>query len=90
VSTNSGQAQFRLQAMVVRVVGEREPVFFYSDSTLPDRLTLGDHASWTTGNKVAVATSSKQTNKVWFTVANGITGEVYHPRHDIPKIQDLR
>jgi glucoamylase len=50
----------------------------------------GDHASWTTGKKVAVATSSKQTNKVWFTVADGITAEVCYPRHDIPNIQDLR
>jgi Glucodextranase, domain N len=38
---------------------------------------------------MAVATSSKQTNKVWFTVAHGITGEVCYPRQDIPYIQDL-
>jgi Glucodextranase, domain N len=49
-----------------------------------------DHASWTTGNKVAVGASSKQTNRIWFTVANGITGEVCYPRHDILNIQDLR
>jgi hypothetical protein len=39
---------------------------------------------------MAVANSSKQTNKVWFTVANEITGEVCYPRHDVPNIQDLR
>jgi glucoamylase len=37
----------------------------------------GDHASWTTGNKVAVGTSAEQTSKVWFTVAKGITGEAF-------------
>ncbi len=50
----------------------------------------GDHASWTTGNKVAVGTSADQTSKVWFTVANGITGEVFYPRLDIPNMQDMQ
>jgi hypothetical protein len=48
----------------------------------------GVAASWTTGNKLAVGTSAEKTSKVWFTVANGITSEVFYPRLDIPNMQD--
>ena len=47
-------------------------------------------ASWTTGNKLAVGTSAEKTSKVWFTVANGITSEVFYPRLDIPNMQDMQ
>jgi glucoamylase len=50
----------------------------------------GDVASWTTGNKLAVGTSAEKTSKVWFTVANGITSEVFYPRLDIPNMQDMQ
>jgi glucoamylase len=50
----------------------------------------GVAASWTTGNKVAVGTSAEETSKVWFTVANGITTEVFYPRLDIPNMQDMQ
>ena len=50
----------------------------------------GIAASWTTGNKVAVGTSADETGKVWFTVANGITTEVFYPRLDIPNMQDMQ
>ncbi len=50
----------------------------------------GAAASWATGNKVAVGTSAEQTSKVWFTVANGITSEVFYPRLDIPNMQDMQ
>lgn len=50
----------------------------------------GVAASWTTGNKLAVGTSADKTSKVWFTVANGITGEVFYPRLDIPNMQDMQ
>jgi glucoamylase len=50
----------------------------------------GDHASWTTGNKLAVGTSSDTTSTVWFTVAKGITTEVFYPRLDIPNMQDMQ
>jgi glucoamylase len=49
----------------------------------------GIAASWTTGNKVAVGTSAEETSRVWFTVANGITTEVFYPRLDIPNMQDM-
>lgn len=50
----------------------------------------GATASWTTGNKLAVGTSVEKNSKVWFTVANGITSEVFYPRLDIPNMQDMQ
>jgi glucoamylase len=50
----------------------------------------GDTAAWTTGNKLAVGTSADTTSKVWFTVANGITSEVFYPRLDVPNMQDMQ
>ena len=50
----------------------------------------GDTAAWTTGNKLAVGTSADTTSKVWFTVATGITSEVFYPRLDVPNMQDMQ
>ena len=50
----------------------------------------GGAASWTTGNKLAVGTSAGLDNKVWFTVAKGITSEVFYPRLDVPNIEDIQ
>jgi glucoamylase len=50
----------------------------------------GTPASWTTGNKVALGTSATTTSTVWFTVANGITTEVFYPRADVPNMQDMQ
>jgi glucoamylase len=50
----------------------------------------GGGASWTTGNKSALGTSATTTSKVWFTVANGITSEVFYPRADVPDMQDMQ
>ncbi|MBV8399991.1 MAG: hypothetical protein JOZ17_14825, partial [Acetobacteraceae bacterium] len=50
----------------------------------------GVAASWTTGDKLAVGTSADKTSKVWFTVAKGITTEVFYPRLDIPNMQDMQ
>src|SRR5260370_4417451 len=50
----------------------------------------GDSAAWTTGNKLAVGTSADTTSKVWFTVAQGITSEVFYPRLDVPNMQDMQ
>src|SRR5437870_3638234 len=50
----------------------------------------GDPAAWTTGDKVAVGTSADTSSKVWFTVAKGITTEVFYPRLDIPNMQDMQ
>ena len=50
----------------------------------------GDAASWTTGNKLAVGTSADANSKVWFTVAKGITSEIFYPRLDVPNMQDMQ
>ena len=50
----------------------------------------GDAASWTTGNKLAAGASAGLNSKVWFTVAKGITTEVFYPRLDIPNMQDMQ
>ena len=50
----------------------------------------GVAASWTTGNKLGVGTAVGEASKVWFTVANGITSEVFYPRLDIPNMQDMQ
>ena len=50
----------------------------------------GGAASWTTGNKLAVGTSADTGSKIWFTVARGITSEVFYPRLDVPNMQDMQ
>src|ERR671931_214837 len=50
----------------------------------------GVAASWATGNKLALGTSATTTSKVWFTVAKGITSEVFYPRADVPNVQDMQ
>ena len=50
----------------------------------------GGAASWTTGNKLAVGTSAGLDSKVWFTVAKGITSEVFYPRLDVPNMEDMQ
>ena len=50
----------------------------------------GVAAAWTTGNKLAVGTSANATSQVWFTIAKGITTEVFYPRLDVPNMQDMQ
>ncbi len=50
----------------------------------------GGAASWTTGNKLVVGTSAGVASKVWFTVAKGITSEVFYPRLDVPNMEDMQ
>jgi glucoamylase len=50
----------------------------------------GGPASWTTGNKLAVGASAALGGKVWFTVAKGITSEVFYPRLDVPNMEDMQ
>ena len=50
----------------------------------------GVAASWATGNKLALGTSATTTSKIWFTVAKGITSEVFYPRADVPNVQDMQ
>lgn len=45
-------------------------------------------ATWAPADKDAVGTSLG-TSRLWFTLAQGIITEVYHPRPDIPQLKDL-
>src|ERR1700728_1504565 len=40
--------------------------------------------------QAAVGTSAGLDSKVWFTVAKGITSEVFYPRLDVPNMQDMQ
>src|SRR5882757_7762788 len=50
----------------------------------------GGGASWATGNKAGLGTSTTTASPVWFTVANGVTSEVFYPRADVPNMQDMQ
>ena len=50
----------------------------------------GGPASWTTGNKLAVGASASADSRVWFTVAKGVTSEIFYPRLDVPNVQDMQ
>jgi len=50
----------------------------------------GGQARWTTGNKLVVGASADTTSRVWFTVAKGITSEVFYPRLDVPNMEDMQ
>jgi glucoamylase len=50
----------------------------------------GDHSSWTTGAKEGIGTSATSASKIWFTLGQGITHEVYFPQIDVPNVQDLQ
>ena len=46
------------------------------------------HPTWATARKDMVG-SSLGPSRIWFTLAQGIVTEVFHPRIDIPQIKDL-
>lgn len=50
----------------------------------------GGGSAWTTGAKQGVGTSTSLASKVWFTLGQGITHEVYYPQLDVPNVQDLQ
>jgi glucoamylase len=45
---------------------------------------------WTTGAKQGLGTSTTTASKVWYTIQQGVTGEVYYPKLDVPNVQDLQ
>ncbi|HXM54739.1 MAG TPA: glucan 1,4-alpha-glucosidase [Candidatus Dormibacteraeota bacterium] len=50
----------------------------------------GIASAWTTGAKQGLGTSTTAASKVWYTIAQGITDEVYYPQTDTPDVQDLQ
>jgi glucoamylase len=47
-------------------------------------------ATWTTGAKQGIGTSTTTDSKVWFTLANGALSEVYFPTVEMPDVRDLQ
>ena len=50
----------------------------------------GGDASWTTGAKEGLGTSTTAESPLWFTLAHGVLTEVFYPRVDTPNVQDLQ
>ncbi len=50
----------------------------------------GIASAWTTGAKQGLGTSTTTASKVWYTIGQGITDEVYYPTADTPDVQDLQ
>ncbi|HEY1574214.1 MAG TPA: glycoside hydrolase family 15 protein [Pseudonocardiaceae bacterium] len=82
-----GKALFCVVALAVAFVGPAAGTAAAA-GTAPG--CCGDGSAWTTGDKDAVGTSATATSKVWYTVANGITSEVFYPRADVPDMQDMQ
>src|SRR5215831_11253062 len=50
----------------------------------------GIASAWTTGAKQGLGTSTTPASKVWYTLGQGVTDEVYYPQTDTPDVQDLQ
>lgn len=50
----------------------------------------GTGAAWTTGAKQGFGTSATTDSKVWYTIGQGITDEIYYPTVDVANVQDLQ
>jgi glucan 1,4-alpha-glucosidase len=49
----------------------------------------GDDATWTTGAKQGIGTSTSTESKVWYTLSEGTLAEVYYPRVDVADTRGL-
>ncbi|WP_412539257.1 glycoside hydrolase family 15 protein [Longispora sp. K20-0274] len=50
----------------------------------------GVGSAWTTGAKDGLGTSATTGSKIWFTLGQGITHEIYYPQVDTANVQDLQ
>lgn len=50
----------------------------------------GAGATWTTGDKEGLGTSTTQQSKVWYTLTGGTMSEVYYPSGDTPNVRELQ
>ena len=77
----------RVLLSVLTVLAGFAPPVVAATGTATD--CCGTPASWATGNKSALGTAASG-SAVWFTVANGVTSEVFYPRADVPNTQDTQ
>jgi glucan 1,4-alpha-glucosidase len=50
----------------------------------------GASATWTTGDKDGLGTSTTAQSKVWYTLTGGTMSEVYYPSGDTPNVRELQ
>ena len=50
----------------------------------------GASATWTTGDKEGLGTSTTVQSKVWYTLTGGTMSEVYYPSGDTPNVRQLQ
>ena len=50
----------------------------------------GIEPRWTAGAKDAVGTAYSVSDRLWYTLANGINTEIYYPNIDTPQVRDLQ
>lgn len=50
----------------------------------------GADATWSSGAKTGIGTSTTSTSKLWYTLGDGVADEVYYPQADTPDVQDMR
>jgi len=60
------------------------------NSTNPAPGAPGIAPRWTAGAKDAVGTAYSVSNRIWYTLANGINTEIYYPTIDMPQVRDLQ
>jgi len=50
----------------------------------------GIEPRWTAGAKDGVGTAYSVSNRLWYTLANGVNTEIYYPTIDMPQVRDLQ
>src|SRR5438132_12225626 len=50
----------------------------------------GGDSVWDSGAKQGLGTSTTTASKLWYTLGDGITDEVYYPQADTPDAHDLQ
>src|SRR6478752_4790735 len=50
----------------------------------------GASATWTTGDKEGLGTSTTTASKVWYTLTGGTMSEVYYPNGNTPNVRELQ
>src|SRR6266542_4271220 len=77
-------------AVALVVLGVAPVAYSAVASTVEAPGAPGGGSSWTTGDKVAIGTAAASASRVWFTVAKGVTTEVFYPRADVANVQDMQ
>ncbi len=75
-------------ASVATMVSVGVPVTVDAASDAPG--APGASATWTTGDKEGLGTSTTATSKVWYTLTGGTLSEVYYPSGITPNVRELQ